>query len=83
VYRSVPVLASHTHIVLSPEPETMERPSGEKATEVTVSVWPSKMRPCKIDIQPWDLGDLRQGIPTLLAVCPSHNGHIGIVTTAL
>ena len=39
---SSPVSASHTRIVLSSEPETMRRPSGENATDLTQSLWPFK-----------------------------------------
>jgi len=35
-----PVVASQRRRVLSPEPETMRRPSGLKATEDTKFVWP-------------------------------------------
>ena len=36
----LPVAASQRRRVLSPEPETMRRPSGLKATELTELVWP-------------------------------------------
>ena len=38
---SFPVCASHILILLSSDPETMYLPSGENATDMTVSVWPS------------------------------------------
>ena len=42
-----PVMEFHTRIVSSPEPETMCRPSGENATELTGSVCPTK-RPAAV-----------------------------------
>jgi hypothetical protein len=36
------VVASHTRIVWSPEPEATLLPSGENATDVTNLLWPSR-----------------------------------------
>lgn len=44
VYRSLPVVASQSLMVLSNEPEAMVWPSGEKATDSTKPEWPSSVR---------------------------------------
>src|SRR5215470_16179992 len=40
----LPVATSHSLKVLSTLPDRNVRPSGEKATELTLSVWPVKVR---------------------------------------
>ncbi|KAK4031260.1 hypothetical protein C8A01DRAFT_21496 [Parachaetomium inaequale] len=42
--RSVSVASSQTRTVISPEPDTRSRPSGEKATALTQLEWP--LRTC-------------------------------------
>ena len=39
-----PLAASQSLIVLSPLPDAMRAPSGENATDITASEWPSKVR---------------------------------------
>ena len=40
-WRSSPVATAHSRTVLSTEPEASDVPSGEKATLLTLPVWPS------------------------------------------
>jgi len=57
LWSAVPVLASHTRTVLSPEADASSAPSVENATDQTKSVWPSSV--CSPTLQSsWTLGNL-------------------------
>ena len=50
VLMSMPVSTSHKHTVLSYDTETSMLPSGEKTTEVSISLWPSNADPMAVPL---------------------------------